>query len=1048
MVEKLVSIYINAYNEEKFISDTIKSVLNQTYKNLEIIVVDDCSTDKTLEIVRSFDDPRIKIYKNDINMNIPYSCNKGISFAEGDYIAHIDADDIWYPDKLEKQISFLESNPEYGACFTWSDVIDADGNPANDLYPETKSVYAIKNMAQAEMFRYLIENSNHFSHSAFAAKVEIVKKLGYHDVSTLFLHDFDCWLRLLTICPVYVLQEPLSAVRKHNDNNSTMSEEKFISHDTEFVRIINNAVEICPDELFLNAFSDKLRLSGPHTHEETELEKAFFLIDGVLCLKKNPILGINKLSELLKSEKYIELAKNKFNFSLNDFYKMQRTRVYYDADKFDAAIKQCQDKYSQLELDYNEIKNNYNAKTAELSELSALCKERETEISRLKEDNAIADETIKHHTLLLQERMDVINQLTAELSVANSNYAEIRNSFFWRSTAPFRKVSQFVKDTASKNKNLIAILIFLKCLLTHGYKAAKAKYRIYKPAKKKNITNLHTISAERRKFERNYKFSKNVTFSVLVPLYNTPKQFLIEMIQSVQNQTYRKWELCLADGSDDEHSYVGEYCRKAAMHDKRIKYKKLEKNEGISENTNACIKMSTGNYIALFDHDDILHPSALFEVMKAICDQDAEYIYTDEATFLGDDLNDIITYHFKPDFAEDNLLANNYICHFSVFKSSLIDKVGAFRSKYDGSQDHDIILRLTGAASKVVHIPKLLYFWRSHKNSVAMDINSKTYAIEAGKSAVHDYLESKGYKTRVTSSPAFPTIYRIQYEIKGNPKVSIIIPNKNHIEDLKRCIESITKYSTYKKYEIVIIDNNSDDEKLFEYYDELAKNKNIRIIKYNHPFNYSAINNFAVSKASGDYLLFLNNDTKVISYNWIEEMLMYAQRKDVGAVGVKLYFGDDTVQHGGIILKLGDDRVAGHSHYRCERANLGYMGKMYYAQNVSAVTAACMMVRRDVFESVKGFDEELAVAYNDVDFCLKVRQLGKSIIFNPFCEMYHYESVSRGLDTNKENTERFLKEKDLFLKKWGDVLKKGDPYYNPNFSLDTSYGIEADKIRN
>ena len=378
---------------------------------------------------------------------------------------------------------------------------------------------------------------------------------------------------------------------------------------------------------------------------------------------------------------------------------------------------------------------------------------------------------------------DTVNKLAAERDAANNANIEIRSSFYWRLMSPMRRFTQMLKNLISRNQSLMAIFVFLKCFLRHGYKQAIVRYRLCKPVKIKNTEFLHTITPERRKREETYEFPQKIKISILVPLYNTPKQFLVEMIKSVTDQTYKNWELCLADGSDDEHAFVGEYCRSLAKDDSRIVYKKLEKNEGISENTNACIKMASGEYIALFDHDDVLHPSALFEAMKAICEHGAEYVYTDEATFAGENLNDIITYHFKPDFAPDNLLANNYICHFSVFKASLLDMVGVFRSKYDGSQDHDLILRLTDAASKVYHVRKLLYFWRSHKNSVAMDINSKTYAIEAGKSAVHDFLESKGYNVVVSSSVAHPTIYRLQYELNGTPKISIIIPNKNHLSD-------------------------------------------------------------------------------------------------------------------------------------------------------------------------------------------------------------------------------------------------------------------------
>lgn len=553
------------------------------------------------------------------------------------------------------------------------------------------------------------------------------------------------------------------------------------------------------------------------------------------------------------------------------------------------------------------------------------------------------------------------------------------------------------------------------------------------------------ISKDRREKEENYTFDKKIKFSVIVPLYNTPKRFLEEMIQSVQYQTYSNWELCLADGSDDEHAFVGEYCLNVAESDNRIKYKKLSENKGISENTNECIKMSNGDYIALFDHDDVLHPSALFECMKAICEKNAEYVYTDEATFLGNNKSSIISFHFKPDFAYDNLLANNYICHFSVFKASLIEKVGMFRHEYDGSQDHDMILRLTDAAENVVHIPKLLYFWRSHENSVAMDINSKTYAINAGRAAVHDFLASRGIETKVESSPAFPTIYRITYPIANNPKVSIIIPNKNNCDTLKKCVNSIFNKSTYTNYEIVIVDNQSTDDDVLKYYEDLKRNGNVKICYYDKPFNYSAINNYAVTEAEGEYLLLLNNDTEVITENWIEEMLMFAQRQDVGAVGAKLLYEDKTVQHSGIILGLGKNGTAGHAHCGADENNLGYMGKLFYAQDVSAVTAACLMVKKSDYLSVGGFDEDLAVAYNDVDFCLKLRKKGLLNVFNAFCVLYHYESLSRGSDEKQKNKKRFNKETSYFKDKWCDVLKEGDPYYNPNFSLKSSYLFEYGK---
>ena len=549
-------------------------------------------------------------------------------------------------------------------------------------------------------------------------------------------------------------------------------------------------------------------------------------------------------------------------------------------------------------------------------------------------------------------------------------------------------------------------------------------------------------------------FPHMVKFSILVPLYNTPKEFLTAMLDSVVAQTYKNWELCLADGSDiggsigsgGNHSYVGEICREYQKADReknggqgRIIYQKLEKNEGISGNTNRCLALATGEYIGLFDHDDILHPSVLYEYAKAINEQGADYIYCDETTFKNNDINKMLTMHFKPDYAVDNLRANNYICHFSVFHRHLLDGSELFRTKYDGSQDHDMILRLTDKAKKVVHVPKLMYYWRSHAGSVASGIQAKTYAVDAAKGAVADHLRKHGYTHfKITSTRAFETIFKISYQIIGNPKISIVIANKDHEPDLRRCISSIMEKSTYDNYEIIIVENNSETPEIKKYYEELKEDERIKIVTYEGSFNYSAVNNLGVKAAEGEYILLLNNDTQVITVNWMEELLMYAQREDVGAVGAKLYYGDKTIQHAGVVLGLGAHRTAGHSHYMQHRENLGYMGRLCYAQNVSAVTGACLLVSKELFEKAGGLDESFAISLNDVDFCIKLREMGYLNVFTPFAELYHYESVSRGLDDQGEKAARYNEESARFREKWKEVLEKGDPYYNPNFSLDRS----------
>ena len=544
---------------------------------------------------------------------------------------------------------------------------------------------------------------------------------------------------------------------------------------------------------------------------------------------------------------------------------------------------------------------------------------------------------------------------------------------------------------------------------------------------------------ERRRQEQETVFPHMVKFSILVPLYNTPQEFLTAMLDSVINQTYGNWELCLADGSDDAHNYVGQVCLEYQKEDKgrtggkeRIVYKKLEKNEGIAGNTNRCLAMATGEYIGLFDHDDIIHPSVLYEYAKVINEQEADYIYCDETTFKNNDINKMLTMHFKPDYAIDNLRANNYICHFSVFYRHLLDGNELFRTKFDGSQDHDMILRLTDKAKKVVHVPKLMYYWRSHAGSVASGIQAKTYAVDAAKGAVADHLRKHGFEHfKITSTRAFETIFKISYQIIGNPKISIIIANKDHEPDLRRCITSILEKSTYDNFEIIVVENNSETAEIQKYYEELKENEKVKVITYQGAFNYSAINNLGASKAEGEYLLLLNNDTQVITVNWMEELLMYAQRNDVGAVGAKLYYGDKTIQHAGVVLGLGAHRTAGHSHYMQHRENLGYMGRLCYTQNVSAVTGACLMVSKALFEKAGGLEESFAVSLNDVDFCIKLREMGYLNVFTPFAELYHFESASRGLDDKGEKAERYNEESARFREKWKEVLAKGgkDAFY-------------------
>ena len=532
--------------------------------------------------------------------------------------------------------------------------------------------------------------------------------------------------------------------------------------------------------------------------------------------------------------------------------------------------------------------------------------------------------------------------------------------------------------------------------------------------------------------QRKKKWNYGPKISIIVPAYKTPEAFLRQLMDSLLAQTYANWELCIANASPEDASmeYVlKEYAKK----DSRILWKKLEENKGIAENTNEAFAMATGEFAGLLDHDDLLAPNALYEVAKALeTEPDIDVLYTDEDKVRGDEVLEHFQPHLKPDFNIDLLRSNNYICHFFVVRKSLLEKTGGFRREYDGAQDYDFIFLCTQAAGKIHHIPEILYHWRTHQSSTADNPESKLYAFEAGKRAIEENLRQNGLIGEVSHTKDYG-FYRVKYPVQGEPLVSIIIPNKDAKEDLEKCIQSILEKSSYTNYEILIVENNSTGEEIFSYYKELSENSRIRLLRWKREFNYSAINNYGAKKAKGDYLLFLNNDTEVISPDWIEEMLGFCQRPDTGIVGARLYFGNNTVQHAGTVIGIGG--IAGHMFTDMPRERSGYMHKAAIIQDLSAVTAACMMVKRQVFDEVQGFEEQLSVAFNDVDFCLRVREKQYLVVYDPYVELYHYESKSRGAEDSKEKVRRFQSEIEFMRCRWETLLKKGDPYYNKNLSL-------------
>ncbi|MBR6366248.1 MAG: glycosyltransferase family 2 protein [Lachnospiraceae bacterium] len=543
-------------------------------------------------------------------------------------------------------------------------------------------------------------------------------------------------------------------------------------------------------------------------------------------------------------------------------------------------------------------------------------------------------------------------------------------------------------------------------------------------------------TAEELDTQRKTRFALRPMISIAVPLYHTPIPFLDAMIQSVLGQAYGNWQLCLANGSPDDEKLkkaLEDYQEK----DPRIVAVELEENLGIAGNTNAAIALAIGDYIALLDHDDILAPNALFEYVKVLNEHpDYDMFYSDEDK-VDEKGKKHFEPNFKPDYNVDLFMTNNYICHFFMAKKEIVDQIGGFRPGYDGAQDYDFILRCIENGKHIHHVPKILYYWRCHKNSTARDFSSKEYAYDAGRRALQDHFDRLGMNVTTQYGPQFGW-YSNEYHLASHPLVTVMIPNKDHVPDLKRCIDSIYERTTYDNYEILVIENNSTEPETFAYYDEMIeKHDNFRVVHYEGGFNYAAINNFGFESALGDYVLLLNNDVEVISENIFEHMLGFCMREDVGVVGAKLYYDDETIQHAGVVV--GVNGVAAHAFSGMSRAGLGYMARAVVCQNYSAVTAACMMVKSRLYRELGGLDgENFAVAFNDIDFCLRVGEAGYRVVFDAETELYHSESKSRGYEDTPEKMERFSKEIDRFLSRWNAFIEAGDPCYNPNFSRENA----------
>lgn len=586
---------------------------------------------------------------------------------------------------------------------------------------------------------------------------------------------------------------------------------------------------------------------------------------------------------------------------------------------------------------------------------------------------------------------------------------------------------KFLKESKAQYVSTKKSLIWLKKKLTGN------EYADYD-------TWLRIMRVSRQELfeQRKTKFSYAPKFSVVVPLYHTPAKFLKDLVRSMMYQSYANWELCLVNASPED-VHLASLLENWAMRDKRIRVIRLEKNLGIAQNTNAGIAASTGEFIAFLDHDDFLEPDALFCYADALNkDKTIDVFYSDE-----DKTDEYAAHyfypHFKSDFNIDLLHANNYMCHFLAVRKSLVDTVGGLNEKFDGAQDYDFVLRLTENTKKIYHCPRILYHWRCSNQSTAANQGNKMYAIHAGKAALNAHYKRIGWNARAQEG-AVDGWYQTKFTLKEEPLVSILIPNKDHTDDLDVCLNSFFERADYQNYEFIIIENNSVLPETFAYYEKIEKeHDNVKVVYWEAGFNYSAINNFGFKFAKGDYIMLLNNDVELITPDIFQSMLGFCMRPEVGIVGAKLLYNDHTVQHAGVLVGAGG--LADHVFKGIHEDDPGYMGRAISSQDVSAVTAACLLVKRSVYEEVGGLEDEFQVAFNDVDFCLKVRKAGYLIVYDADVKLFHYESKSRGMEDTTERFIRFGNEMMLLNSKWDILSTFVDPYYNPNLSYLEYYKI-------
>jgi glycosyltransferase involved in cell wall biosynthesis len=981
---ELISVVMSAYNHAHYVGAAIESVLAQSHKNIEFLIADDGSSDGTVEEIKKFCDPRITFLPFDANKGACATTNELIAMARGQYICIINSDDIWCSvDKLRYQIGILQERPEVGATFGRAQYIDGSGRPLDksaavigDIFDQVKCF-----MTRQSWLEHFFMKANCLCHPTIMIRKECYDRLGSYRNTMRQLPDLDMWIRLAKHYEIHVSSEVLVSFRiLPGENASSPTNQNSIRHINEFHLIKRNFFKGMSDKDFKLGFGKHFVQPNASDRITLNIEKALlYFHKKSLSPELDGIIGIELISSLLEDPQARDVLR--LQYGIDDKWLHDRTGGV-DISRIAALA----------------------GRDGQLSTLNPAVLERDRQIAALRTVIESAKAWQKRSwakRAFHRWREPGGNQKKTKLfKRLERSIRKRRNKLFGGSC---------VKDETNDD------ISYTKWLLDCDEWSQLARQAA--------VANINEMASP-------------PTISVVMPTCNTKPEWLREAIDSVLNQLYPFWELCIADDASTA-PHVREILEQYRAVDTRIRVVYRTVCGHISAASNSALELAKGDFVALLDHDDVLPEHALYHVASSIRkNTNAIILYSDEDKLAEDGSR--TEPHFKSDWNPDLLFSQNYICHLCVIKRSILQKIGGFRAGVEGSQDHDLILRCLPHVkdNQIIHIPKILYHWRIHPQSTAQSAAGKSYSSDAGIRALADYFNENGPDGTFVEQGLLPNTYRVRWPIpKSEPLVSLLIPTRDRRELVETAITSILKKSDYKNFEILVLDNGSTDPDTIEYFTHIQNEEHrIRVVAYDYPFNYSAINNYGVSKAKGDIVGFINNDIEVIAPCWLGEMVSHALRPGIGCVGAKLYYSNESLQHGGVILGVGG--VAGHSHKHLPKNHPGYFRRAMLTQNLSAVTAACLIMRKSVFEEVGGFDEKkLTVAFNDVDLCLKVREAGYRNLWTPYAELFHHESLSRGHEDSPEKQQRFQSEVRHIKQKWAYNLQR-DPYYNENLTLD------------